>query len=350
MKKDAFSHLSSLNGPVLITGNTGFKGAWLTYLLMELGIPTVGLSKPAEHDSLYTRSEMHGLIPEYLGDIRERSFVQKVFEETSPAVVIHMAAQPLVLNSYLAPHDTFETNVLGTLNVIDSAFQAESIKAIGVITTDKVYRNNNSSLRFNEQDPLEGKDPYSASKVGTESVVAAWQHISSLQSGPKIVALRAGNVIGGGDFAENRLIPDIVRAKSSNKPLNVRNLESSRPWQHVLDPLWGYLLALEKMLGGEQIKALNFGPEGKSLKVKEVLQIVSQKWPIEVVNDPAKEPIEANSLELDSSTARKLLNWEPKFSQEEAILETLQWWDEVEEGKFSAKELSEIQVRRYLSL
>jgi CDP-glucose 4,6-dehydratase len=349
MKKDPFSQLSSLNGPVLITGNTGFKGAWLTYLLMELGIPTVGLSKPAEHDSLYARSEMHGLIPEYLGDIRDRSFVQKVFEETSPAVVIHMAAQPLVLNSYLAPHETFETNVLGTLNVIDAAFQTDSVKVIGAITTDKVYRNDNSLLRFSEQDPLEGKDPYSASKVGTESVVAAWQHISSLQSGPKIVALRAGNVIGGGDFAENRLIPDIVRAKSKNKPLKVRNLESSRPWQHVLDPLWGYLLAVEKILGGEPIKALNFGPEEESLKVREVLQIVSRKWPIEVLNEPAKDTIEASSLELDSSAARKLLNWQPKFSQEEAILETLAWWDEVEKGKFSAKEQCEIQVRQYLS-
>jgi CDP-glucose 4,6-dehydratase len=349
MEKNPLSHLSSLNGPVLITGNTGFKGAWLTYLLLELGIQAVGLSKPAERDSLYARAEMQGLIPEYLGDIRDRSFVQKVFKETSPAVLIHMAAQPLVLNSYLSPHETFETNVLGTLNVIDAAFQTDSIKAIGVITTDKVYRNNNSSLRFNEQDPLEGKDPYSASKVGTESVVAAWQHISSLQSGPKIVSLRAGNVIGGGDFAENRLIPDIVRAKSENKPLKVRNLESSRPWQHVLDPLWGYLLAVEKILGGEQIKALNFGPEEESLKVREVLQIVSRNWPIEILNEPAKDTIEASSLELDSRAARKLLKWQPKFSQEEAILETLAWWDEVEKGKSSAKEQCEIQVRRYLS-
>ena len=178
----------------------------------------------------------------------------------TPGAIIHMAAQPLVLESYRIPRETFETNVMGTVNILDAAFATEFVKGIIVVTTDKVYRNDNLGMKFVESDALVNKDPYSASKVGTESVVAAWQQISKVSNGPKVVATRAGNVIGGGDWADDRIIPELIRGFSTNSKVIVRNPKSTRPWQHVLDPLVGYVMVLEAVLAGEQIASMNFGP------------------------------------------------------------------------------------------
>jgi CDP-glucose 4,6-dehydratase len=349
MGNDALSQLNSLEGPILITGHTGFKGTWMSLLLNELGVKTFGMSLAPEPSSLYFRCRQEGFIPEVFGDIRDRAFVEKAIGEIAPSAIIHMAAQPLVLTSYQAPLKTFETNVLGTANVLNAAFQTSTVRAVAVVTTDKVYKNTNDGKRFAEDDPLEGKDPYSASKVGTETVVAAWQQIGSLGPSPAVLSLRAGNVIGGGDFAEDRLLPDIVRAKISKNPIKIRNLNSSRPWQHVLDPLWGYLLALDYVLAGESVKAINFGPENSSLRVSEVLQVVSRKWNIEVEAENSNFSRESISLDLDSKLSTEILNWKPLFTQEVAILETLNWWEHVLEGTTTARAQSQKEIKYFLS-
>ena len=203
--------LRDLPGPVLLTGHTGFKGTWMTFLLEHLDVPVVGYSLPAEKDSLYDRAERVGVIPEKFGDILNYELLEQFIDKHNPSTIIHMAAQPLVLKSYENPRATFDVNVMGTANVLDIAFKKDFIEAIVIVTTDKVYKNDDSGRAFIETDPLGGKDPYSASKVGTEAVVAAWQQIAKISGGPQVYSARAGNVIGGGDFAESRLIPDIIR-------------------------------------------------------------------------------------------------------------------------------------------
>jgi CDP-glucose 4,6-dehydratase len=349
MDKSYFSALNSLAGPILITGHTGFKGAWLTYLLKEMNFDVVGLSLPAEPSSLYLRSQMGGLIPEIFGDIRNKDFVHQAITKFAPSAIIHLAAQPLVIKSYELPAETFEINVQGTANVLDSAFNSRSVKVIAVVTTDKVYKNTNMGHKFKETDALEGKDPYSASKVGTEAVVAAWQQIASVKSGPHVISLRAGNVIGGGDFAENRLFPDIVRAKASNQELVVRNPESSRPWQHALDPLLGYVMAIEAVLKGQKFKYLNFGPKESSLQVLDVLDIVNSHWEMKYRFLKESVVTEAQLLDLDSSLANSLLGWQPTFTQEKAIIETIRWWNQILTEKMPASDACKIGVKNFLS-
>jgi CDP-glucose 4,6-dehydratase len=221
---------------------------------------------------------------------------------------------------------------MGTVNVLDIAFKRDFVEAIIVVTTDKVYRNDNSGQAFVETDPLEGKDPYSASKVGTESVVSAWQQIAKISGGPTLIAVRTGNVIGGGDFADSRLIPDLIRGVITGKPIEIRNSESTRPWQHVLDPLYGYLLALNEMTIGEPIKNLNFGPRFASLTVGEVLEIALKSFPeiksLLRVENGVESQKESLRLDLDSTQAYQCINWNPVFTQSIAIEETLFWWQE----------------------
>lgn len=350
MDKSYFSALNSLEGPILITGHTGFKGTWLTHLLREMELDVVGLSLPAEESSLYARSRMEASIPEIFGDIRDKNFVNQAISNFAPSAIIHLAAQPLVIRSYELPAETFEINVQGTANILDSAFGTSSVKVVAVITTDKVYKNTNTGRKFKETDALEGKDPYSASKVGTEAVVAAWQQIANVQSGPHVISLRAGNVIGGGDFAENRLFPDIVRARITNQELAVRNPESSRPWQHALDPLLGYLMAIEAALNGEKIQHLNFGPTEASLQVSKVLEIVNSHWELRYRFVKESVTTEAQHLDLDSSLANSLLGWKPTFTQESAIIETVLWWNEVLNEKLPASDVCKLGVKKFLAL
>lgn len=325
--------LRELPGPILVTGHTGFKGTWLTFLLERLNVPVIGLSLTPEKDSLFNRANRTGVIPEEFIDIRDFDTVSRCVSKYQPSAVIHMAAQPLVLESYKTPRETFETNVMGTVNVLDAAFNTKSVEAILVVTTDKVYRNDNSGPAFMETDPLAGKDPYSASKVGTESVVAAWQQIAKVSGGPKVISVRAGNVIGGGDWAENRLIPDLIRGFMSGEPIQIRNPESTRPWQHVLDPLRGYLMALEAALDGNSLQALNFGPDSESLTVREVVNMSANAWPtstqVEFADDPLGNTMEAINLQLDSSEAEKVLAWKPYWDQNESVIATATWWDSV---------------------
>lgn len=324
--------LKSESGPVLITGHTGFKGTWLSLFLNRLNIETYGLSLAAEPGSLYQRIGGGDLLSGEIGDIRDIDLLGKTFKKVQPSIIIHLAAQPLVLKSYKYPLETFETNVIGTANVLKTAFDTPTVKVVLVITTDKVYRNDDIGKRFKEVDPLLGKDPYSASKVGAESVCAAWQQISKVSGGPAVIVARAGNVIGGGDFAEDRIIPDIIRGLISERPTVIRNPHSTRPWQHVLDPLGGYLLYIDRTLQKNiSIPALNFGPKEASLEVTEILRIGN-----DVLGDSAKFVVnegefdkEARALELDSNLAHQSLMWSPKWSQKAAIKDTFTWWKSV---------------------
>ena len=334
--------LGSQHGPILVTGHTGFKGTWLTLLLENLDLSVVGLSLPPERNSLFERANRFGKIPEEFVDIRNPSLVNKFMNQYRPSTIIHMAAQPLVIDSYKSPRITFETNVMGTVNVLDAAFQAKSVEAVVIVTTDKVYRNNETGKEFIETDPLEGKDPYSASKVGTEAAVTAWQQISKMEAGPKVFSVRSGNVIGGGDWAENRLLPDLIRGFLTTDPIQIRNPHSTRPWQHVLDPLHGYILALEAVMRGSNFASLNFGPVSPSLSVREVVTIASHKWnsqnPIEYLENSPRVFPEAVSLSLDSYQAKSTLGWTPRWTQEEAVQSTIQWWKQVTENPNKLKE------------
>ena len=325
--------LRDLPGPILITGHTGFKGTWMTLLLEHLEVPVIGVSLPPARSSLFERAGRSGVIPEAFVDIRDYKQVEKFISRYKPSAIFHMAAQPLVLESYKSPRETFETNVIGTVNILDAAFKVDFVESVVVVTTDKVYRNNNSGSKFSELDALAGKDPYSASKVGTESAIAAWQQISKISGGPKVTAVRAGNVIGGGDWADDRLIPDLIRGFSTNSSVTVRNPKSTRPWQHVLDPLLGYVMAMESVLGGNQITAMNFGPSSTSISVSEVVEVSKESWPypatVNFASESQADALEATALELDSNLAKTSLNWSCAWNQRESVVATIKWWDKV---------------------
>ena len=325
--------LRELPGSLLLTGHTGFKGTWMTFLLEHLNVPTIGYALPPEKDSLFDRAERTGAIPEVFADIRDYETLERFIDEYRPSTIIHMAAQPIVLKSYKTPRETFDINVMGTVNVLDIAFKKDFIKSVIIVTTDKVYRNDNSRRAFVESDPLEGKDPYSASKVGTESAVTAWQQVAKVSGGPKVVSVRAGNVIGGGDFAENRIIPDLIRGVMEGKSVEIRNPNSTRPWQHVLDPLRGYLLALEESLNSKSVPNLNFSPHEQSLSVAQVIEVATSAWGENEMQTHFTKPriedksqVESIELHLDSSLASTILGWKPYFTQEEAVVSTINWW------------------------
>jgi CDP-glucose 4,6-dehydratase len=344
--------LKELPGPVMVTGHTGFKGSWLTLLLEELNVPVVGFSLPPMKDSLFDRAERTGAIPEAFQDIRDNKALLDFMAEYQPSAVIHMAAQPLVLESYLNPRETFETNVMGTVNVLDCSFKTDSIKVVIVVTTDKVYRNDDSGRPFVESDPLSGKDPYSASKVGTESVVAAWQQIAKVSGGAKVISVRAGNVIGGGDFATNRLLPDIIRGLTAGTSIQIRNPDSTRPWQHVLDPLTGYVKLLEKTIDGSAfIESMNFGPQHESLTVSQVLKIFEDSWAKQIKRNIVKDKSNAETriLQLDSNYALNELEWTPKWTQGDAVRATANWWDSVINQEISPLKASKFDIAYLLS-
>lgn len=333
------ARLRELPGPIMVTGHTGFKGTWLTLLLERLGVSVVGFSLPPEKNSLFDRAKRAGAIPEVFQDIRNIDAVSNFMKKHEPSAVIHMAAQPIVLKSYETPLETFETNVMGTVNILEVAFKINSVQAIVVTTTDKVYRNDNSDRAFVETDPIAGKDPYSASKVGTEAAVAAWQQIAKIAGGPKVFSVRAGNVIGGGDWGKDRLLPDLIRGLITREPIHIRNPESTRPWQHVLDPLHGYIMALESILESADFCSMNFGPLGQSLSVKEVIEIGAALWPnssiVEFATDPRRNMVEAHNLQLDSRQAHEILNWKPFWSQREAVVASVEWWNSVLNQSFA---------------
>ena len=331
MSLDLFklNKLKSLDTPILITGHTGFKGTWLMLLLDSLNISYVGLSLDPAKNALYTKIRATNLEKEYFGDIRNISVVNKVFTEHTPQVIFHLAAQPLVLDSYKNPIETFETNVMGTANILEASRKLDMETFSGVITTDKVYRNDERGLKFLETDAIMGSDPYSASKAAAENVIAAWRSLNESSGKAFINALRAGNVVGGGDLAENRLLPDLYRSLQRNESPIIRNPHSVRPWQHVLDPLVGYLFALERSIELRVSSEYNFGPMDEALDVVTVAEIACKTWDSKAkpeLQETPREFHEAELLDLSSQKAQDELNWKPCFSQIEAVAETITWW------------------------
>ena len=346
--------LRSLEGPVLITGHTGFKGTWLSILFESLEIPVVGFSLPALSDSLYIRAERLGKIPEFFGDITSIETVEEVFNKFKPSCVIHLAAESLVLTSYKKPINTFNVNVMGTANILEMATRQPSVRISACITSDKVYENLGKSKAFNENDKIGGLDPYSASKSAAESVITAWRNLSSERNGSKVLSFRAGNVIGGGDLGKNRLIPDIIRNVYHSQDLIIRNMNSTRPWQHVLDPLNGYIMGIEHSLNfsSNEVDSLNFGPNEPSKSVSDILQIAEGFFGVNhlrysVKNSPHREEI---SLSLDSRKANREIGWMPKFNQESAVLKTLDWWKKNLTFELNTSKLCRADIADFLSL
>lgn len=336
-----------LEGPVLITGHTGFKGAWLTLLLERMNIEVVGYSKPARSGSLFERLDRLKKINEHIGDIRNLEQFNAFLKSSRPSIIFHLAAQPLVMESYRNPLETFEVNIMGTANVLESAAKSDFVKLVEVVTSDKVYANYNSGIKFKEGDHLWGHDPYSASKVGAEIACSAWRRIIEENNlDLRVLNVRSGNVIGGGDNSPGRLIPDVIEGFLTNTIVKIKNPQSTRPWQHVLDPLWGYILAADHKLNSGFGEAYNFGPKSNSLAVREVLALAQETWPgsINVKFQSDSQYAEKIFLDLDSNLAEQNLGWKPIWTQESAIKATLKWWENVELHKISALEACNLDL------
>jgi CDP-glucose 4,6-dehydratase len=345
------TRLRSLSGPILITGHTGFKGTWLGLLLETLKIPYVGYSLEPEKDSLFSRLDRAGNTSEAFADILNLDLFKNFLSQNNVKAIIHMAAQPLVLRSYEIPLETFAINALGTANILAAASENNNVEAVLAVTTDKVYRNTNEGIDFIESDPLQGHDPYSASKVAAESAVDVWRKITQQSGGPQIVSVRAGNVIGGGDWSENRLIPDLVRGFSKPERVEIRSPNSTRPWQHVLDPLVGYLMALEGALSGSTTSSFNFGPSTPSLSVRTVTEIARNSWPEKTDVDYFEKSgnSEAGTLGLNPSLAINSLKWESFWSQEESVVSSIEWWVNVLRNQMDPKSACLQDIRRVLN-
>lgn len=350
MKNTVGTLLRNLDGPVLVTGHTGFKGTWLVRYLKQLGIETIGYALPPECDSLYSRTGLTGSIVEKFGDVCDFESLADFVHLNKPAVILHLAAQALVSQSYVDPIGTFKTNVIGTANVLEVGKSLPGLRAIGVVTTDKVYFNLNEGKRFREGDSILGTDPYSASKAACENVIEAWRNIPSKHQDFPIVSLRAGNVIGGGDLSIDRLIPDLVRAHQTDKKVTVRNPFSTRPWQHVLDPLTGYILAIERAIEDNSNATYNFGPQEPSLKVGQVVQFFQNHWKELEVIAPSNldSNYESGLLDLDSSYASEKLDWRPVFDQYASIKSTIDWWDSNLRDEKPAVECIDSQIRDFI--
>ena len=335
---------------VLVIGHTGFKGSWLTLWLSELGAEVTGLALPPNtipnHWSLLDLD-----IPQYLQDIRDAEAVVSIIKETRPEIVFHLAAQPLVRQSYRNPLETWSTNVMGTANVLEACRKTPSVRAIVVVTSDKCYENKEWTKPYCESDRLGGYDPYSASKAAAELVSASYRSAFFDSSDtPLLATARAGNVIGGGDWSEDRLIPDLVRAILKKAPLEIRSPKATRPWQHVLESLSGYLMLGQKMLerNQEAAQGWNFGPELEGNRtVTEVLVRLKAHWP-ELLWTELQEPQphEATLLNLDCTKAKTQLGWRPIWDFDETLAVTANWYRSFYgEGKLRSRE----QLASYIS-
>jgi len=344
------------NKKVLVTGHTGFKGSWLTLWLSVLGADIIGYSLPPNTDpALYHVLNLQNKCKSFFGDIRDREQLKKVFEEHKPEIVFHLAAQPLVRLSYFEPIETYETNVIGSLNVLEAARASGSVKAFVNVTTDKCYENKELSRGYTEEEPMGGHDMYSSSK-GCVEVMSSSYRRSFLQDKKSysMATARAGNVIGGGDWAMDRLIPDCIKFINEDKPIEIRNPVAVRPWQHVLEPLSGYLTLGEKLLieGDKYAEGFNFGPNEESvLTVADVAQrVVNFYQKGEVVVHKKDDLHEANLLMLNIEKAEKVLGWTPTYTANEAIQHTVEWYNRFYSGEnmldFTIEQIKEYEKAR----
>lgn len=319
---------------VFLTGHTGFKGGWLSLWLSNMGAKVTGYAlSPDTSPNLFSVIRIDELITHScIGDIRDLSALQSAMTTAKPDIVIHMAAQPLVRYSYRSPVETYATNVMGTVHLLEATRALESIKATVVVTTDKCYENREWVWGYRENEAMGGHDPYSSSKGCAELVVAAYRNsfFSGSDSQNSIATARAGNVIGGGDWSADRLIPDAIRAFESNQAVRIRNPLATRPWQHVLEPLSGYLILAQELYSQRSkfASSWNFGPQDEGNRsVEGVIDMMIERWggSAKWEKDGAEQPHEANLLKLDCSKAHQILGWKPKWSLETAIEKIVEW-------------------------
>lgn len=321
------------NKKVFITGHTGFKGSWLAHLLLEQGATVFGFALPPENnDNLFLMTELAKEIEDQYGDIRDNIQLAGALTSFQPDIVFHLAAQPLVRASYADPIDTFSTNVMGTANVLEAARHLESVRVIVNVTSDKCYENVDEIQKsFVESDPMGGYDPYSASKGCAELVTASYLRSFYSNSGKYLASARAGNVIGGGDWSKDRIIPDFIRSIINSEPMSIRQPEAVRPWQHVLDCLNGYLLLAERLWMEQDnfTGAWNFGPSAQAFKTVKQLIESSRQYslrPVNVQYPNSEQPHEAKFLVLNSQKSNERLGWNPKLDFSEAVKWTMEWY------------------------
>ena len=338
---------------VFLTGHTGFKGGWLSLLLQSLGAKVYGyaLNPPTAPSFFNVAKVSQVLVLNTIADIRDITSLEKAMMSAKPDIVMHLAAQPLVRHSYLDPVETYATNVMGTVNLFEAVRKTTSVRAVVNVTTDKCYENREWIWPYREDEAMGGYDPYSSSKGCSELITAAYRRSFLANAGIAVATARAGNVIGGGDWAEDRLIPDFLRAIDKNQTLMIRSPNAIRPWQHVLEPLAGYLLLAEHLFsqGDEFAQGWNFGPSDEDAKTvawivdKLVATIPNAHWQIE----SQAQPHEANYLKLDSSKARIKLGWQPQWDLETTLQKIMDWhlhWKNVGDmHQFTLSQVSEYQ-------
>jgi len=316
---------------VLLTGHTGFKGAWLTLWLSKMGAKVTGISLPSRTTpNLFELAKLEGLCDSHICDIRDATKLAKYIKNAKPEIVFHLAAQSLVRESYREPLVTFSTNIMGTAHVLDAVRESNTTRVAVMITTDKVYRNNEWPWPYREDDALGGYDPYSASKAACEVVIESYHKAFLAGQGVALASARAGNVIGGGDWSEDRLIPDAVRAWQKGELLNIRRPDAIRPWQHVLEPLAGYIILAQKLWVNVDLSgAYNFGPPTQEVAtVRNVIELARAAYGNGEVQygDGTEGPHEAGCLALEIAKARQLLAFEPRLSLTDAIQDTMEWY------------------------
>ena len=337
---------------VLITGHTGFKGTWLTKILVKAGANVLGYSRCSEKEpSLFKLSGVEKDITHVKGDIRDFDSLLEAFRSFRPEFVFHLAAQPIVRESYVNPRETYEINLMGTVNVLEAIRQTVSVKSAVIVTTDKVYRNDESGREFREDDVLDGFDPYSNSKSCAELATASYKR--SFPDLPPISTARAGNVIGGGDFSKDRIIPDCVRAVSKGEPIIVRNPHSIRPYQHVLEPLFAYLLIAEKQAENPALAgSYNIGPDDcDCITTGELVDLFCKAWGDGahwIDSSDQNAPHEAGFLRLDSSLMEQAFGWKPKWHIEECMEQVVQF-SKLWLADDDISEVMDDEIKRYLS-
>lgn len=318
------------NKKVFVTGHTGFKGSWLCKVLSEAGAEVTGFAlEPPTNPSLFKISGIENSINSIAGDVRNYDELKKAFDDAQPEIVFHLAAQPLVLESYRNPVYTYETNVMGTVNLLECVRNGGSVKSFLNVTTDKVYKNNEWQWGYRENEELNGYDPYSNSKSCSELVTQTYKNCFLIPAGTAVSTARAGNVIGGGDFAANRIIPDCVKAASEHRSIAVRNPNSVRPYQHVLEPIYAYLLIAAGQYGNINLAgSYNVGPDEKDcIRTGELVDLFIKNWGenIKRINGNSNGPHEANFLKLDCSKLKGVFSWHPKWDVNTAVQKTVEW-------------------------
>ena len=320
------------NKKVLVTGATGFKGAWLCYWLVMLGAKVYGIGyNPNKNKNLFYSLKLNKKIKLKLFDIRNKKKLESFVKTSKPIIVFHLAAQPLILESYKKPYLTYTVNSLGTLNILETVKNNNTIKSLVCITSDKCYESNNSTKGFKETDKLGGEDPYSGSKASAEIMIGTYQKSFFNEKKCGIASARAGNVIGGGDWSANRLIPDSINSIMENKTIYIRNPNFNRPWQHVIEPLYGYLILAKKIYKEPKRYSgpWNFGPDQNSINtVQDTVELAVQIWgnsaSWELTSDNHLH--EASLLQLNSEKAKSILGWKPRWDFGKAVSETIQWY------------------------